>query len=192
MAHFIPCKRNTDVVKVAQLFFKEIYWLHGLLSSIMSDRDTRFLNHFWRSLRHMVNTSLNMSSAYHPQTDGQTEVTNRALGDLLRSLVGDHLKSWDLKLSQAELAYNYAKNRSTGFSLFKVVYGCVPRCSLDLTTFPNRTRMHDKAIDFIEDLQRIHKLTHDHLVALAAKYKLMADCHSHYVEFAIRDKVGLF
>ena len=60
----------------------------------------------------MVNTILNMSLAYHPQTDGQTEVTNRALGNLLRSLIEDHLKSWDLKLSQAELAHNHAKNRS--------------------------------------------------------------------------------
>ena len=65
----------------------------------MSNRDTRFPSHFWQSLWCMVNTSLNMSSAYHPQADGQTEVTNCALGDLLRSLVGDHLKSWDLKLS---------------------------------------------------------------------------------------------
>ena len=65
----------------------------------MSDKDMHFLSHFWRSLWPIVSTSLNMSSTYHPQTNGQIEVTNRALGDLLRSLVGDHLKSWDLKLS---------------------------------------------------------------------------------------------
>ena len=137
----------------------------------------------------MVNTSLNMSLAYHLQIDGQIEVTNRALGDLLRNLVGDHLKSWNLKLSQAKFAHNHAKNRSTSFSPCQVVYGCVPRCPLDLTTLPNRTRMHGKAIDFIEDLQRIHKLTHDHLVALVSKYKLMVDCHHRHVEFAIGDKV---
>ena len=81
------------------------------------------------------------------------------------------------------------KNRSTSFSPFLVVYGCVQRCPLDLTTLPNRTRMHCKAIDFIEDLQRIHKLTHDHLVGSVAKYKLMADRHRRHVEFAIGDKV---
>ena len=93
MAHFIPCKFTTDVVKVAQLFFKESYRLHGLSSSIVSNRDSHFLSHFWWSLWRMVNTSLKMCSAYHPQTDSQTGVTNRALGNLLRSLVGDHFKS---------------------------------------------------------------------------------------------------
>lgn len=130
MAHFIPCKRTTDVVQVAQLFFMEVYRFHGLPTSIVSVRDSRFLSHFWRSLWKLVNTSLDMSSAYHPQTDGQTEVTNCALGDLLRSLVGDHIKSWDTKLIQAEFAHNHAKNRSTGFSPFHVVYGCVPHCPL--------------------------------------------------------------
>ena len=117
MAHFIPCEYTTDVVKVAQLFFKKIYWLPSFSSSIVSDGDTCFLSHFWRSLWHMVNTSLNMSSAYHPQIEGQIEVTNHVLSDLLRSLVGDHWKFCDLKLSQAEFSYNHAKNRITGFSL---------------------------------------------------------------------------
>lgn len=87
MVHFIPCKRTTDAVKVSQLFFREIYQLHGLPTSIMYDRDMRFISHFWRSLWKSVNTSLNFSSAYHPQTNGQTEVVNRSLGDLLRCLV---------------------------------------------------------------------------------------------------------
>ena len=93
MVHFIPCKKTTDVVNVAQLLFYDVYHLYGLQSSIVSDRDTCFLSHFWRSLWKMVNTQLNFNSAYHPQTNGQTEVVNRSLGNLLRCLVGDHVKS---------------------------------------------------------------------------------------------------
>jgi hypothetical protein len=114
MVHFIACKKTADVVNVTQLYFREVYRLHGLPLSIVSDRDTRFLSHFWRCLWRLSSTKLDFSSAYHPQTDGQTEVVNRSLGALLRSLVGEHIKSWDTKLFQAEFAYNRSTNRSTG------------------------------------------------------------------------------
>lgn len=84
IAHFVPCKKTTDASQVASLFFWDIYRLHGLPLSIVSDRDTRFLGHFWSSLWKLLGTTLDMSSAYHPQSDGQTEVTNRSLGNLLR------------------------------------------------------------------------------------------------------------
>nr|GEU61740.1 putative reverse transcriptase domain-containing protein [Tanacetum cinerariifolium] len=132
MVHFSPCKKTTDAVNVAQLFFRDVYRLHGLPFSIVSDRDTRFLSHFWRSLWEMVNTQLNFKSAYHPQTDGQTEVVIRSFGNLLRYLVGDHVKAWDQNLCQAEFAHNHAVNRSTGFSPFQVVYSAQPRGPLDL------------------------------------------------------------
>lgn len=93
MAHFIHCKKTTEVVQVAILFFREVYMLHGLQLSIVSDRDSRFLSHFSRSLWRLLCTTLDMSSAYHPQSDGQTEVTNRTLGDMLRCLVIENIRS---------------------------------------------------------------------------------------------------
>jgi hypothetical protein len=93
MVHFIACKKIADAVNVAQLYFREVYRLHGLPLLIVSDRDTRFLSHFWRCLWRLSSTKLDFSSAYYPQTDGQTEVINRSLEALLRSLVGEHIKS---------------------------------------------------------------------------------------------------
>lgn len=123
MVHFVPCKKTTDALNIAKLFFREVFRIHGLPSFIISDRDTRFPSHFWRSLWRMAQTELHFSSAYHPQTDGQTEVVNRSLGNLLRCLVGDNTRIWDLRLGQAEFAHNLAVNRSTGYCPFMVVYG---------------------------------------------------------------------
>lgn len=189
MAHFVPCKRTTDAVQVAQLFFREIYRLHGLPISIVSDRDTRFLSHFWRSVWKMLGTSLDMSSAYHPQTDGQTEVTNRALGNMLRSLVGDNIKSWESKLPQVEFAHNHANNRSLGFSPFHVVYGIMPRSPLDLTTMPDKSRLHGQAVDFVDNLQMVHQQAHNHLESSASSYKKAADKHRREVNYQPGDLV---
>jgi hypothetical protein len=189
MAHFVPCKKTTDVVHVAQLFFREVYRLHGLPMTIVSDRDTRFLSHFWRSLWKLANTKLDFSSAYHPQTDGQTEVVNRSRGDLLRSLVGDNLKTWDQKLFQAEFAFNRSVNRSTGFSPFHIVYGTNPRAPVDLAPVPDLNRPHGKAEDFIVELQQVHQLTEKCLQDSIAKYKYDADKKRRLVEFDVGDFV---
>jgi hypothetical protein len=77
MEHFIPCQKTSDVTHIANLFFKEIVRLHGLLKSIVSDRDTKFIGHFWRTLWKKLGTNFMFSSAYHPQKDGQIEVVNK-------------------------------------------------------------------------------------------------------------------
>ncbi|GJV07447.1 putative reverse transcriptase domain-containing protein [Tanacetum coccineum] len=186
MVHFIPCKKT---INMAQLFFRDVYRLHGLPSSIVSDRDTRFLSYFWRSLWKMVNTQLNFSSAYHLQTDGLTEIVNRSLDNLLRCLVGDHVKAWDQNLCQAEFAHNHTVNRCTGFSPFQVVYSGQPRGPLDLMTPRVSSSVPKKVQDFIAGLHDVHKAVHENLVRANSKYKQDAEHKRRHVDFEEGDFV---
>ena len=121
MAHFISCFRTCDAMHIAELFFREIVRLHGVPSSIVSDRDVKFMGHRWRTLWRKFGTELKYSSTCHPQTDGQTEVVNRSLGNLLRCLVGNNAKTWDIVIPQAEFAYNNSVNRSIKKSPFEAL-----------------------------------------------------------------------
>ncbi len=86
MTHFVMCRRTMDVNNIPNLYFKKIVKFHGVPKSIISDWDTKFINHFWRSLWRKLGIDLKFSTPYYPQTDGQTEVVNRCLGNLLRAL----------------------------------------------------------------------------------------------------------
>ena len=130
-----------------------------------------------------------MSSAYYPQSDGQAEVTNRSLGDMLCCLVGNNIKLWDMLLCQAEFAHNHAVNRSTSFSPFRVIYGIVLHGPLDLGVHPDATRDHGEAVDFVTNVTHVHQLVHDNLRLSSAKYKEAADRHRRDVQFNVGDKV---
>jgi hypothetical protein len=189
MAHFIPCQKTSDATHIANLFFKEVIRLHGLPRSIVSDRDTKFIGNFWRTLWKKLGTNLLFSSAYHPQTDGQTEVVNRSLGDLLRSLVTEHHSSWDNILPQAEFAYNDSVNRSTGQSPFQIVYGMQPRGISELRDSEQTATRSASAEEFAEAMKELHSQVKERLQNSSQEYKRRADQHRRQLQFEVGDLV---
>uniref|UniRef100_A0A2N9HIB0 Reverse transcriptase n=1 Tax=Fagus sylvatica TaxID=28930 RepID=A0A2N9HIB0_FAGSY len=136
MTHFIPCHKTDDATNIADLFFREIVRLHGVPRSIVSDRDVKFLSYFWKVLWGKLGTKLLFSTTCHPQTDGQTEVVNRTLTQLLRTVVHKNLKTWEDCLPFIEFAYNRAMHTTTSYSPFEIVYGFNPLTPLDLMPLP--------------------------------------------------------
>ena len=111
------------IEKLAQLYLKEIISRHGVPISIISDRDGRFTSEFWKSLQRVLGTRLDISTAYHPQTDGQSERTIQTLEDMLRACALDFGKGWDEHLPLAEFSYNNSYHTSIKAAPFEVLYG---------------------------------------------------------------------
>jgi hypothetical protein len=189
MAHFILCQKTIDATHIANLFFKEVVRLYGLPRRIVSDRDTKFIGHFWRMLWKKLGTNLAFSSAYHPQTDGQAEVVNRSLGDLLRILVTEHHGSWDNIFPQAEFAYNDSLNRSTGKSPFKIVYGTQPRGVSELRESEQTAISSASAEEFAEAINKLHSKVKQRLQDSNREYKRRADQHRRQLQFEVGDLV---
>jgi hypothetical protein len=123
VAHFIPVKTTYSGAQLAELYMSRIVCLHGVPKKIVSDRGTQFTSRFWKRLHESMDTKLNFSSAYHPQTNGQTERTNQVLEDMLRACALKHGRSWDKSLPYAEFSYNNSYQASLKMAPFEAVYG---------------------------------------------------------------------
>ncbi|KAK2436721.1 hypothetical protein QL285_021693 [Trifolium repens] len=122
-AHFLSVRITDTAEKLTDIYVAEIVRLHGIPSSIVSDRDPKFTSHYWGTLHEALGTKLRLSSAYHPQTDGQTERTNQSLEDLLRACVLDDRGSWDDVLPLIEFTYNNSFHTSIGMAPYEALYG---------------------------------------------------------------------
>ena len=122
-AHFIVLKHHFTAVTIARIFIQEVIRLHGIPRSIISDHDPIFLSLFWRELFFLQGSELRRCSAYHPQTDGQTEVVNRGLETYLRCFASDKPSSWTTWLSWAEYHYNTTFHSAAGMTPFHALYG---------------------------------------------------------------------
>lgn len=126
-AHLILLAHPYTAVQVAQVFLDNVYKLHGLPQSIVSDRDRIFTSTVWRELFRLTDTQLLLSSSYHPQTDGQTERLNQCLKTFLRCSASSCPKQWSKWLSVAEFWYNTSFHSALGRSPFDVLYGYKPK-----------------------------------------------------------------
>ncbi|GJU95771.1 reverse transcriptase domain-containing protein [Tanacetum coccineum] len=122
-AHFLAMKKTDSMEKLTRLFLNEIMCRHGVPVLIISDRDNHFTSRFWRSLQKALGTNLDMSTAYHPQTDSQSERTVRMLKDMLYACVIDFGSSWDHHLPLVEFSYNNSYHASIKVTQYKALYG---------------------------------------------------------------------
>ncbi|WVZ52439.1 hypothetical protein U9M48_003494, partial [Paspalum notatum var. saurae] len=129
-AHFIPMKATHHTPKLAELYIQNVLRLHGVPISIITDRGPQFTAKFWKSLHEALSTKLDYSTAYHPQTNGQTEQVNQLLEDLLRACVLTYGSNWEDSLPYAEFSYNNSYQASIEMSPFQALYGCQCRTPL--------------------------------------------------------------
>ncbi|GKC61027.1 putative reverse transcriptase domain-containing protein [Tanacetum coccineum] len=122
-AHFLPIKENDSLEKLARLYLNRIVARHGIPASIICDRDGRFTSNFWKSFQKALGTDISMSTAYHPETDGQSERTIQTLEDMLRACVIDFGKGWVKHLPLAEFSYNNSYHASIKAAPYEALYG---------------------------------------------------------------------
>ena len=187
-AHFIPIRNTHTMDHMAAIYIKEIVRLHGAPVSITSDRDSRFVSRFWQSLQRAMGTKLNLSTAFHPQTDGQSERTIQTLEDLLRACAMEFQGSWEEHLALAEFTYNNSYQASIGMAPFEALYGRKCR-SPSCWTEVGETEITGPDI-VLETTEKI-KLIQDRLKVAQDRQKSYADANRRELDFQEGDWVFL-
>jgi hypothetical protein len=188
VAHFIPVKTTYSGAKLAELYMARIVCLHGVPKKIVSDRGSQFTSRYWKKLHKSLDTRLNFSSAYHPQTNGQTERTNQVLEDMLRACALQHGGSWDKSLPYAEFSYNNSYQASLKMSPFEALYGRKCRTPLYWDQTGERQLFGPEIIQEAEEqVQQIR----ENLRTAQSRQKSYADTRRKLLEFKEGDYVYL-
>ncbi|MCQ8063987.1 hypothetical protein NP303_24795, partial [Salmonella enterica] len=187
-AHFIPVKTTYPVSTYAKLYIARIVSLHGVPKTIISDRGSQFVSRFWEQLQKDMGTTLIRSSAYHPQTGGQTERVNQILEDMLRACVLTFSKLWDECLPLAEFSYNNSYQASIKMAPFEALYGRRCRTPLNWSGVGERTHLgSDLVMETEEKVRKIRK----HLEIAQSRQKSYSDKRRRSLEFSAGDFVYL-
>ncbi|GJZ95329.1 putative reverse transcriptase domain-containing protein, partial [Tanacetum coccineum] len=187
-AHFLPMKETDSIEKLTRQYLKEVVLRYGVPVSIISDRDSKFTYHFWQSLYKALGTQLDMSTAYHPQTDSQSETTIQTLEDMLRTCVIDFGKGWDRHLPLVEFSYNNSYHTSIKVAPFEALYSQKCRSPICWAEFGDAQLtgleiVHETTKKIIQIKKRIQ--------AVQDKQKSYADRRLKPLEFEVGDKVML-
>ena len=183
-AHFLPINVEDSLEKLAQLYVDEIVRLHGVPVSIVSDRDPRFTSRFWPSLQTALGTRLHFSTAFHPQTDGQSERTIQTLEDMLRACVMEFKGSWDTHLALMEFAYNNSYQTSIEMAPFEALYGRKCRTPVCWDEVGERRLVGPELVQITSEKV---KVVRDNLKIARNRQKSYADNRRRDLQFKIGD-----
>ena len=187
-AHFLPMKVNFSMDRLASLYIKEIVRMHGVPASIVSDRDPRFTSRFWHSLQKALGTKLSFSTAFHPQTDGQSERVIQVLEDLLRACALDLKDNWDDYLPLVEFAYNNSFQASIGMAPFEALYGRRCRSPVCWDDVGEKKLLGPELVQLTVEKVSLIK---ERLKAAQSRQKSYADNRRRDLEFEVGDHVFL-
>ena len=186
--HFMALKHPFSAQKVAEVFLDNIYKLHGMPEYIVSDRDPVFTNKFWQIFDHRTGTQLNMSTAYHPATDGQTKRVNQQIECYLRSFISAHPSKWSKWLSMCEFWYNTNWHSAVGKSSFEVLYGHSPRY---FGIAASDTVAPVDITQWLQDREVVVASVKQHLLRAQQRMKHMADKNRTERSFNVGEQVFL-
>jgi hypothetical protein len=170
MVHLISCHKTDNATHIADLFFSNVVWLHGMPNTIVLDRNAKFLGHFWRTLYNKLGTNLLFSTTCHPQMDGQTEVVNHTLSTMLWAVLNTNLMLWEDCLPHVEFAYNRVVHSITKFSSFQVVYGFNHRAPIDLIHFLHSEIVNLDGSQRADFICKLHETTKQNIEKMNEKY----------------------
>ncbi|GJS48152.1 putative nucleotidyltransferase, ribonuclease H [Tanacetum coccineum] len=187
-AHFLPIRKDYPVSKLAEMFQQEIVRLHGTPSAIVSDRDPRFTSRFWKGLQKAWGTRLKFSTAFHPETDGQSERTIQTLEDMLRSCALEWAGNWDDYICLVEFAYNNSWHASIKCAPFEMLYGRKCRAPICWDQVGERILEGPEMIEVTNEKVAVAR---EKLKEAQTRQKSYADRHRRALEFQPGEHVFL-